>query len=351
MPSETSFEAPVIWGYDEKMISADLLGLDLEADSLHRFHEKICLVQLTDGDKGVLVDPLENDVTELAERLLSREVWLHGADYDMALMRQDWGGLPKEVWDTQIASRLVGCQRFGYANLVEEFFDVVLSKGSQKADWGRRPLPHQMAQYALNDVKFLIPLAGILQKRLEELDRSSWFIESCRWERQRALERTTDKENAWRIKGSGKFDTRTLCFLRAIWQWREGEASAWDKPSFMVAGNRDLLQWSQDCVAGTRLGLPKSMRSDRRSRLFDALDLAAALPEAEWPERIRIPRRERDREREKKVEKLLEHRGAVAKKLELEASVLGSRASLESYADGDATRLMEWQLEVMALSD
>lgn len=349
MPPDTSLEVPVIWGYDEKMISAETLGLDLEADSLHRYHEKICLVQLTDGEQGVLVDPLENDLSELAGRLLSREVWLHGADYDMALMKQDWGGLPVEVWDTQIAARLVGCQKFGYANLVEEFFDVVLSKGSQKADWGKRPLPDQMAQYALNDVKFLIPLAQILQKRLADAGRMEWFTESCRWEKQRALERTTDRENAWRIKGSGKFDTRTLTFLRAIWRWREGEASAWDKPSFMVAGNRDLLEWSLDCVAGNRLRLPKSMRSDRRTRLFDALDIAAALPEEEWPERIRTPRRERDREREKLVEKLLEKRGKVAGGLELEPSVLGSRASLEAYTLGDASRLMTWQLETMGL--
>lgn len=350
MPSDTSLEAPVIWGYDENMISAETLGLDLEADSLHRFHEKICLVQLTDGEKGVLVDPLETDVSELAKRLLSREVWLHGADYDMALMRQDWGGLPTEVWDTQIAARLVGCQKFGYANLVEEFFDVVLSKGSQKADWGKRPLPNQMAQYALNDVKFLIPLAEILQKRLQESGRSAWFIESCRWEKQRALERSSDREDAWRIKGSGKFEPRCLAFLKAIWHWREGEASAWDKPSFMVAGNRDLLAWSLDCVAGNRLSLPKSMRSDRRTGLFDALDAAAALPEEEWPQRIRAPRRERDREREKQVEKLLEHRGKVAAELELEASVLGSRANLEAYTTGDASRLMGWQLEVLGLA-
>ena len=148
-----SLETPIIWGYDNTLLSAEVLGLDLEADSLFRYQEKICLVQVTDGQRSVLVEPLGADISDLSSAVLSREVWLHGADYDMSLMKRDWGGLPVRIWDTQIGARLIGCRKFGYANLVEEFFEVQLSKGSQKADWGMRPLPDKMAEYALNDVK------------------------------------------------------------------------------------------------------------------------------------------------------------------------------------------------------
>ena len=349
MPDEVSLE-PVVWGYDEELLNAENLGLDLEADSLFRYHEKICLVQITDGNRGVLVDPLAEDLTALAERLLARPIWMHGADYDMALMRRDWGGVPVKIWDTQIGARLVGCRKFGYANLVEEFFDVVLSKGSQKADWGQRPLPDRMAQYALNDVKNLIPLAEKIQARLHELDRFSWFEESCHWDRDRALERVETKVDAWRIKGSGKFDRKVLAYLKEIWSWREQEASKWDRPSFMVSGNKDLLNWSLAGASNQRLQLPKGMRPDRRRRLLEAVESASKLSEAQWPEKVRAPRRERDREREKQVDTLLAERERRAAELELEPAVLGSRASFEAHVAGDSSRLMNWQKEVMALS-
>lgn len=348
MPDESGLE-PIVWGYDEDLLSADLLGLDLEADSLFRYNEKICLVQITDGQKGVLVDPLDNDLTELANRLLARPVWMHGADYDMALMRRDWGGVPVKIWDTQIGARLIGCRKFGYANLVEEFFDVVLSKGSQKADWGKRPLPDRMAQYALNDVKYLIPLAQKIQAQLHELGRFEWFEESCDWDRARALERSETKVDAWRIKGSGKFDRRTLAHLKAIWTWRETEASKWDRPSFMVAGNKDLLNWSLASAANQRLEFGRSMRPDRKRRLLESLEKISRQPESEWPEKIRVPRRERDREREKEVELLLVRREKKAKELELEPAVLGSRASFEALAGGDPSKLMNWQKAAMDL--
>lgn len=341
---------PVVWGYDEELLQAEALGLDLEADSLFRYSEKICLVQITDGQRGVLVDPLAEDLAELAQRLLARPLWMHGADYDMALMRRDWGGVPIKIWDTQIGARLVGCRKFGYANLVEEFFGVVLSKGSQKADWGKRPLPDQMAQYALNDVKYLIPLAEKIQKRLRECGRFEWFEESCDWERERALEREETKVDAWRIKGSGKFDRKTLAYLKAIWSWREGEASKWDRPSFMVSGNKDLLNWSLAGAADQRLQIPKGMRPDRRRRLLETVDKVADQTEEDWPEKIRAPRRVRDREREKLVELLLAKREQKAGELELEPAVLGSRASFEAHVAGDSSRLMSWQKSVMELS-
>lgn len=349
MSSQPSLETPIIWGYDEALLSAEILGLDLEADSLFRFQEKICLVQITDGTRSVLVEPLGEDLADMAQKVLNREVWLHGADYDMALMKRDWGGIPRRVWDTQIGARLVGCRKFGYANLVEEFFGVELSKGSQKADWGMRPLPDRMAEYALNDVKYLIPLAEKIQAKLHELGRFDWFRESCDWERDRALERSDDRENAWRIKGSGKFEPQVLAYLKGIWKWREKEAETWDRPSFMVAGNRDLIAWSQACVAGERLELPRSMRTERRRRLFDALDAVAAQDSSEWPEKIRGPRRVRDKEKEQVVEGLLAKRQEKAEGLGLEAAVLGSRASYEAYATGDSSRLMRWQIEAMAL--
>ena len=151
-------------------------------------------------------------------------------------------------------------------------------------------------------------------------------------------------------KGSGKFDRKTLAFLNAIWSWREGEASKWDRPSFMVAGNKDLLAWSIASAGGQRLELARSMRPDRKRRLLEAVEATAQQSEEEWPQRVKTPRRVRDREREKQVDLLLAKREKIAESLGLEPAVLGSRASLEAFAAGEDSKLMTWQREVMELS-
>ena len=144
-------------------------GIDLEADNLHRYAEQLCLIQISTGTKVVLVDPLEvKDLSPLKEYLNHNGIWMHGADFDMTLLRREFGTLPHMIYDTQIAARLLGILRFSYANLVEQFFEVQLCKASQKENWGQRPLPEKMCEYASNDVRYLLPLADQLEERLRE---------------------------------------------------------------------------------------------------------------------------------------------------------------------------------------
>lgn len=114
--------------------------LDLEADSLHRYQEKICLIQYADETGSCLIDPLSiEDMGPFYNWLKETEVWMHGADYDMSLFQHAWETLPAMIWDTQTAARLLGFRQFGLAALVEHFYGITLSKSSQKADWARAP--------------------------------------------------------------------------------------------------------------------------------------------------------------------------------------------------------------------
>ena len=138
-------------------------GIDLEADNLHRYAEQLCLIQISTGEEVSLIDPLEvDDLEPLRRYLADNTIWMHGADFDMTLLRREFGLLPEMIYDTQIAARLLGILRFSYANLVEQFFDVKLCKASQKENWGQRPLPEKMCEYASNDVRYLLPLADKL---------------------------------------------------------------------------------------------------------------------------------------------------------------------------------------------
>src|SRR5262249_32610008 len=128
------------------------VALDTEADSLHCYREKLCLVQISIPKRDMIVDPLAKiDLAPLREVLADKELILHGADYDLRLLRRNLNFVPKKIFDTVIAARMVGIREFSLAALVKRFFDVELVKGSQKANWAQRPLSAKMAEYAIND--------------------------------------------------------------------------------------------------------------------------------------------------------------------------------------------------------
>ena len=328
-------------------------AVDTEADSLHRYRESLCLVQFATQGDPVLIDPLAiEDLTPLGDYLAQATVWMHGADYDMTMFKREFGRLPAVVYDTQIGARLLGSRRFGLGDLVSEYFGIVLSKSSQKADWGKRPLSGKMIEYALNDVRYLLEMGDKITGRLRELGRYGWFVESCEAARLKVLERDDTKEEMWRIQGSGKLDRRGLACLRALWQWRDAEAKSWDRPSFMVLPNRQMLEWCNDLVSGKSIALPRHFRPDRVKRFRTAVAALEALPPEEWPEKHTVKRRKRDRDFERRVEDFLKRRDKAAAKFEIEGSLIAARAVLESLAAGEAPAeelLLNWQRECLGI--
>lgn len=333
--------------------NAPLCAIDTEADSLHRYRESLCLIQFADEADCTLIDPLAiEDLTPLGVYLSNAVVWMHGADYDMTMLKRQFGSLPGKVYDTQIGARLLGARKFGLGDLVSHYFGIELSKSSQKADWGKRPLSDKMVEYALNDVRYLLEMGRRIVAELQEKGRLEWFEESCDAARLKVLERDDGREEGWRVQGSGKLERRGLAFLRGLWGWRDEEAKAWDRPSFMVAPNRQLLEWSTDLAGGKSVTLPAHFRSDRVKRFKDALAGVAALNEVDYPERPQGKRRKRDRDFDRRLDQLLKVREAAATKLDIEGSLIAPRATLEGLAakEYDAGEvLLKWQRECLEM--
>jgi ribonuclease D len=320
-----------------------ICAIDTEADSLHRFRESLCLVQFATRDECLLIDPIAiEDLTPLAEFLAPATVWMHGADYDMTMLKRELGIIPAVVPDTQIGARLLGLRRFGLADLVLHYFNVELSKSSQKADWGKRPLSEKMVEYALNDVRYLLEMGDIITNKLRDCDRLHWFEESCAAARDKVLERDDAREEHWRIKGSGKLDPRGLAWLRGLCAWRDVE----------VSPNRELLECATTLAAGGTVSLPRHYRSDRVKRFHKMLEEVRALPESDLPKRPEKVRRKRDKSLERVVEGFLKTRDAKAAEFDIDSSLIAARATLEAIAHGETTpesALLNWQREAMGM--
>jgi len=113
------------------------VAVDTEADSLHAYPEKLCLMQFSVLGADFLVDTLAGlDLSELLRTLQSREIIFHGADYDLRMLRKTFNFAPSAIFDTMTAARLLGYTQFGLGHLVEKHLGVKLEKGPQKNELG-----------------------------------------------------------------------------------------------------------------------------------------------------------------------------------------------------------------------
>ncbi len=329
----------------------DRIAVDTEADSLHCYFEKLCLLQLSFAEDDYLVDPLAGfDLAPLSEALTNKELVLQGADFDLRLLKRAMNFSATRVFDTVVAARLLGLRAFSLAALVERYFGVTLTKGSQKANWAQRPLPKHMEDYAKNDTHYLLPLAEKMEAELKEVGRFEWFRQSCeRGLAQTGIERVRDEDETWRISGSGTLTPRASAILRELWGWRDREAQAADRPSFHILQNHLLLQSAKDFEAGKTPEF-RHLTSRRRRGFIDAAERALQLAEEELPRRIKRHGVRPTQEMEKAAEDLRKRRDAVAEKLGLEPSFIAARATVESIA-ADQSRsealLVPWQRDLL----
>ena len=326
--------------------------IDTEADSLHHFQEKLCLIQIAFGGRFALVDPLAvADVGSLIALMDDCELWMHGADYDLTMLRKAYGWSPKNVRDTQIAARLVGHRQFGLAALVENVFGKTLSKASQKEDWSRRPLPETMLRYAVDDVRYLIPLADHLSEKLRESRREEWFLQSCRSLQDGVAARSiSPREDPWRVQGSGRLQPKGLALLKALWEWREGAAGERDIPCFRVMSNKQMLDYAIQFESGGRLSPPAGWRTKWKRDFSDIVSALGETDAAGWPSKLKKPRGRLSDDARQHVENLCRLRDARAQELGIESSLLGSRATLELVVASPTglNELIPWQRELLA---
>ncbi|HET7623933.1 MAG TPA: ribonuclease D, partial [Verrucomicrobiae bacterium] len=223
--------------------TAAWIAVDTEADSLHAYPEKVCLIQISTTAGDELVDPLSGiDLDPFLDAIGGHELIMHGADYDLRLLERHHKFIPAAIFDTMLAARLLGERQFGYSNLVEKFLGVKLEKGPQKANWALRPLTDRMETYARNDTHFLRSLEGKLRTELESKHRLAWHQESCaRLIFECTQPREPDPDSVWRVKGSHLLGRAALAILRELWQWRETEAIGGNRPPFFVMSHETLV--------------------------------------------------------------------------------------------------------------
>lgn len=334
--------------------AAEWIAVDTEADSLHAYPEKICLIQISTAAGDELVDPLAPiDLDALLDALNAHVILMHGADYDLRLLQKHHEFTPAAIFDTMLAARLLGIRQFGLQSLVENFLGVKLDKGSQKANWARRPLTDRMVEYARNDTHYLKPLVDKLRAELEARGRLAWHEESCA----RLIADCTrleapDTDAIWRVKGSFGLSRRALAVLRALWHWRESEAVLSNKPPFFILSHEKLVELSDAAGVGRPVDplVPNFLTPRRRDGLAQAVKNGLAVSDDKLPEILRnSTRRPNDAER-RRFHEIEKRRDAHAHKLEIDPTLIAPRHVMGDLArdwDAHVMELMGWQRELL----
>ena len=334
--------------------SAAWLALDTEADSLHAYPEKVCLIQISTAAGDRLVDPLADmDISPFLDTLVGRELIFHAADYDLRLLRKHHEFTPSVIFDTMLAARLLGERQFGLGALVEKFLGVKLDKGPQKADWAQRPLTPRMEIYARNDTRHLRPLEEKLKAELVAKGRLAWHQESCaRLITESSLPPVIDPDDVWRIKGSTFLERPALAVLRELWHWREREAIAASRPPFFVLAHETMIAVAT-AVAGNQPFeqlIPARMHPRRRENLLAAVRAARLVAPEQFPEKI-LHRSQRPTEAEfRRFRELEKIRDRHAHELGLDPTLIAPKSVLGDLArdwEKHAPELMNWQRELL----
>jgi len=340
---------------------ADRVAIDTEADSLHSYREKLCLIQISvpsDVIQSVcdfIVDPLANlDLEPMRSALEPREIILHAADYDLRMLRRGLNFTASKIFDTVVAARLLGIREFSLGALVKRFFGVELHKHSQKANWALRPLPARMLQYAVDDVHYLLPLAAKLEEELERVHRRDWFRQSCeRAIESAAAERERDQDELWRIAGAGALDPQAGAVLRALWQWREREAELVDRPPFHILHSHELLNAAESFTSG-HVPDYKHFSARRRQTFREAAKFALESPQSDWPVMRRRAGSRPTAEMRQRADQLRERRDKAAEHLGVERSFIASRGALDAIAADPARAtalLVPWQRNLIEVEE
>ncbi|MEZ4272034.1 MAG: HRDC domain-containing protein [Myxococcota bacterium] len=345
----------------ERLQHAEIIAIDTESDSFHSYKEKVCLIQMTALGEDAIIDPLALENLEPLRPLLadpSRIKVFHDAGYDLLCLGRSFNFEIRGLFDTMLASRLLGLKDFGLAAILQQRFGFSADKRLQRSDWARRPLTPQQIEYARFDTHFLPRLVKLLRAELKDVDRLNWALEDFSRlpdiaARTPAPSTAFDPDAWWRLRNLKSLSAVEKGRARELFYAREKLAEKLDRPPFKVFGDAVIIDLAADPPPGEEGLRPRSGLGPSAVKRFGP-EIAEALKKAE-PVKGNPPRGSGRRRRsgrfldpliKQRYEGLRILRKELAQELGVDPEVLLSNATLEDLsrnAPQETTQLRQYE--------
>jgi ribonuclease D len=333
-----------------------VVGIDTEFVRERTYRADLGLVQVSDGEKAWLWDPLCFDSHAPIARLLENPAILkvlHSGSEDLEVMRHALDAVPEPLVDTQIACAMLGQPlQLAFQGAAKWLFDVDIDKEHTRSNWLKRPLRPGQLHYAAMDVVLLPMMFTELRQRLEAAGRWSWLEEDVA-RMQRGSELSVDAEEAWlRFRGASRLDDPALRALRGLARWREETAAARNRARGFVVSDAGLLELARNRPASVaELREVGELHPRALSRYGEELLAVLAVAAAD---RSPLERVQPLSEAQKRL--LSQMRQAVqerARALGVDPALLASRRELEKLVRAGASnepipeRFLGWRREAI----
>jgi len=277
-PPKLIASQPELDKFLEYICDAKHLAVDSESNSYFAYRPRVCLIQISRNHEDFILDPLAlEDISPLGRIFAdpSIEKVLHAAENDLIGFKKDFRFQMQNVFDTSVASRLLGRSKLGLARILAEEFGVKLDKKYQRCNWEKRPLSAEQLYYAQLDTHFLIDLRNRLHGEL--LKKNLWSQAQKEYLRLEKIRlnppRKWDPDGYLRLKGAQKLSEPSLRVLKELSAYRERLARSVNKAPFRVMNNEFMVrvarEMPRDVASLLRVrGLPSRFKGKGSARLW-----------------------------------------------------------------------------------
>ena len=327
----------------ESISDEKYLAIDTEFTRTKTYFPKLELIQIASVNLMFCVDvPCISDWSSLREvvKASATTTVLHSADQDLEVLAQ-YDLLPLRILDSQIAAQLCGAQKLSYKNIVEEYLGIELTKDQTRSNWSIRPLSLAQIQYALNDVRYVLPLFQVLRNQLQQMDRLSWLYE----ESARLLEQSIyslSADNAWRsFSGGATLNFHDQQLAKQLLIWREKRAKLVNRPRQWIMSDHQIAELVRNKPQSVQM--TAHMLGKKRNRIPSWVSSVHAMLSAKTPNThlpIWISWRSLNSDQKRRVDELLDQINLFATEIKLPTSLLCTRQEAVETVCGEYSARM-----------
>ena len=226
------------------------IAVDTEFIRTDTFYPRLGLIQVYDGEKAYLIDPLtiKNWQPFVSVMTDSDCIFvMHAASEDLTLFQYFFNAQPKQLFDTQVAASYSGFRvNSSYQSLVKILLTEEISKEETRSNWLQRPLTSAQCQYAATDVLYLLEIHDLLSAKLRSLNRLEWAL--LEFKNQLLVAVDAENDQLWRylyasFKNAWALEDYSLAFLQNLLLWRETTARSVNKPRSWIFKDADILSF------------------------------------------------------------------------------------------------------------